>query len=331
MKKHIALVAGGYSGEYVISIQSAATIERHIDPEKYRVFKISITREGWFHTDAAGRRTVVDKNDFSLALPEGKIRFDAVFIGIHGTPGEDGKLQGYFDMLQIPYTGCNAITSGLTFNKSYCNKVVRALQAVEVSPSVHLFKDRPFRDDDITSALNFPVFVKPAEGGSSLGVSKVNAPSEELGKAIERAFREDTQVLVEQFVKGREITCGAFESGGKVVILPLTEILSGNEIFDFEAKYTPGVSREVTPAPLEAAETSLIGRTAERIYRGLNCRGIVRMDFILEEGTGKLFFLEVNTMPGQSEHSIVPQQVQAAGMSLREFYGILLENCLKSF
>lgn len=328
MKRNIALVAGGYSGEYVVSIQSAATIERHLDPEKYAVFKISITRDGWFHTDGAGKRIAVDRNDFSLTLSGEKITFDAVFIGIHGTPGEDGKLQGYFDMMGIPYTSCGAITSGLTFNKSYCNKVVAALGLVHVARSVHIFRDRPFEESAIGDTLKFPVFVKPAEGGSSLGVSKVDGPGEVLTEAIRRAFQEDSQALIEERILGREITCGVLESGGRLISLPLTEVISGKDFFDFEAKYTPGVSREITPADLPPDTAREIARTAEKLYLALNCRGIVRVDFILEAGTEALYFLEVNTMPGQSENSLVPQQVLAAGMSLKDFYGILIENCL---
>lgn len=329
MKKNIALVVGGYSGEYVVSMQSAVTIEKHLNREHYIPYKISVTREGWFYTDAAGKQTPVDKNDFSLAVNGEKIHFDAVFIGIHGTPGEDGKLQGYFDMLQIPYISCGAITSGLTFNKSYCNKIVAALNVVNVSKSIHVFRDQPFDDSKIIESLHFPVFVKPAEGGSSIGVSKVNKPSEELGVAIEKAFKEDSQALIEEFVKGRELTCGLFRKGGEIITLPITEIRSSKEFFDFEAKYTPGVSREITPAEITNEVASLIQETAKKLYLGLNCRGIVRMDFILEDDTNKLFFLEANTMPGQSENSIVPQQVKAAGMSLTEFYGILIEECLK--
>lgn len=329
MKKNIALVAGGYSGEYVISIQSAATIEHHLDPERYRVFKISITRDGWFYTDPAANHIPVDKNDFSLTLPGEKINFDAVFIGIHGTPGEDGKLQGYFDMLGIPYASCGAVTSAVTFNKSYCNKVVATLNIVQVARSVHLFRDQPFEERELARSLRFPVFVKPAEGGSSLGVSKVNAPSEELGKAIERAFQEDNQVLIEEFIKGREITCGLYRSGEEVVALPLTEIISGKEFFDYEAKYTAGVSQDITPAQLPEDITLEIQETAKKLFLALNCRGMARLDFILEEGSQKLYFLEANTMPGQSEISLIPQQVKASGMSLTDFYGILIEACLK--
>src|SRR5690242_3671313 len=175
MQKNIALVAGGYSGEYVISVQSALTIEQHMDKERYRVYKIIISREGWYHTTDDGRRVEVNRNDFSLELSGCRITFDAVFIGIHGTPGEDGKLQGYFDMLQLPYTGCGAITSALTFNKSYCNKIVATLGVVNVSRSVHLFRDRPYDAAAILEQTGLPCFVKPNEGGSSIGMSKVQA------------------------------------------------------------------------------------------------------------------------------------------------------------
>ncbi|MVT09257.1 D-alanine--D-alanine ligase [Chitinophaga tropicalis] len=328
MKKNIALVAGGYSGEYVISVQSAAVIEKHLDSSRYNVYKIAITRDGWNYTGADGQAVAVDRNDFTLTINGNKIKFDAVFIGIHGTPGEDGRLQGYFEMLDIPFTSCGMVTSALTFNKSYCNKVVASLNVVNVSKSVHIFRDQPFDTKAILQELQLPVFVKPAEGGSSIGMSKVNT-AEELEPAIEKAFKEDVQILIEEFVKGREITCGLYKANGEFTVLPATEILSTKEFFDYEAKYTPGKAREVTPAEAPEEVISLIQATARKLYDKLNCRGIVRMDFIWEEEKNRLFFLEVNTMPGQSENSIVPQQVRAAGKTLQEFYGTLIEECLR--
>lgn len=328
MKKNIALVAGGYSGEYVISVQSAAVIEKNIDSSKYNVYKISVTRDGWNYTGADGQLVAVDKNDFTLTINGNKITFDAVFIGIHGTPGEDGRLQGYFEMLDIPFTSCGMVTSALTFNKSYCNKVVASLGIVNVSKSVHIFRDKAYDTKDILRDLKLPVFVKPAEGGSSIGMSKVNT-AEELVPAIEKAFKEDAQVLIEEFIKGREITCGLYKSNGEFTVLPVTEILSSKEFFDYEAKYTPGITREVTPAEAPDEVTNLIKDTAKKLYDKLNCRGIVRIDFIWEEATSRLYFLEVNTMPGQSENSLVPQQVRAAGKTLQEFYGTLIEECLR--
>jgi len=328
MKKNIALVAGGYSGEAVISVQSAAVIEKQLDSSKYNVYKIAISRSSWTYTGADGKTAEIDKNDFSLTLNGSKVTFDAVFIGIHGTPGEDGRLQGYFEMLGIPYTSCGMVTSALTFNKSYCNKIVAALDVVNVSKSVHIFKEQPYDAAALLQQLRLPVFVKPAEGGSSIGMSKVTK-AEELPAAIEKAFKEDAQVLIEEFIKGRELTCGLFKVNGQLTVLPITEVISSKEFFDYEAKYTPGVSQEITPAQVPDEITQRVQQTAGVLYDRLNCRGIVRVDFIWEEATGKLFFLEVNTMPGQSENSLVPQQVRASGRTLQEFYGMLIEESLR--
>ncbi|RAJ72825.1 D-alanine-D-alanine ligase [Chitinophaga dinghuensis] len=328
MKKNIALVAGGYSGEYVISVQSAVTIEKNLDSNKYAVYKIIVTREGWTYTAPDGKQYEVDKNDFSLLIDGNKIKFDCVFIGIHGTPGEDGRLQGYFEMLDIPYTSCGMVTSALTFNKSYCNKVVAAFNVVNVSKSAHIFSNQPYNTQDILQQLRLPVFVKPAEGGSSIGMSKVKT-AEELQPAIDKAFKEDTQILIEEFVKGRELTIGVYRAGGELHVLPMTEVVSSKEFFDYEAKYTPGVSNEITPAPVPAEITTLVQQTASKLYNLLNCKGITRIDFIWDEANNKLFFLEANTMPGQSENSLIPQQVRAAGMTLTDFYGAVLEEAMK--
>jgi D-alanine-D-alanine ligase len=326
MKKNIALLAGGYSGEYVISLKTAQTIEKNLDSSRYAIYKIIVTRDNWWYESTDGKKLPVDKNDFSLHLDGEHIRFDAAFIAIHGTPGEDGRIQGYLDMIQVPYTTCNAIVSALTFNKSYCNKVVKAFNVVGIANSVHLIKGEPYSMGNILEHLRLPVFVKPNESGSSLGVSKVKLV-EELLPAIEKAFGEDDQVLIEEFIEGRELTIGVYKIDGRLHVLPATEILSQNEFFDYEAKYTPGVTREVTPAQISDDIREQLENKAAYIYRHLNCRGVVRMDFILQAGTNKLFFLEVNTMPGQSENSIVPQQVIAAGGSLKDFYGALLDEC----
>lgn len=326
MKKNIALVAGGYSGEHVISLKTAITIEQNLDKELYNVYKIIITRDNWYHEDGE-KKVEIDKNDFSLTLQGEKILFDAVFIAVHGTPGEDGRLQGYLDMLRIPYTTCNAIVSAISFNKSYCNKVVKAFNVVDIANSVHLIKGEPYSMGAILDELRLPVFVKPNESGSSLGVSKVKKV-EELLPAIEKAFREDNQVLIEEFIEGRELTIGVYKEDGRLITLPPTEIVSKNEFFDYEAKYTPGVTEEITPAVINEKLLRDMESKASYIYRHLNCRGVVRMDFILQLSSGKLFFLEVNTMPGQSESSIVPQQVLASGRTLQQFYGGLLANTL---
>ncbi len=328
MKKNIALVTGGFSGEAVISYKSALTIDKNLDRERFNVYIIDINPQGWFYTEAGGTAVAVDKNDFSIQTGAGRIRFDAVFIGMHGTPGEDGKLQGYFDTLKIPYTGCDAATSAITFNKRYA-VAVAGMAGIAVSKSMLLIKDRFGSPDEVAARLRFPVFVKPNNGGSSIGMSKVDKPSGELGMAIEKAFREDDQVLVEEMISGREFTVGVFRSKGNIIVLPLTEVRAHDDkaFFDFEAKYQ-GKSTETTPAVVDEAVADLVREAAQKVYTVFNCRGVVRIDFIFNEKEGRPYMLEVNTVPGQSEASIIPQQVKAMGWSLREFYTKLVEEAL---
>ena len=324
MKKNIALVTGGFSGESVISYKSADTIRNNINTSKWNCFLIDINPEGWFYVDDSGKRSSVDKNDFSILVNGNKQTFDAVLIGMHGTPGEDGKLQGYFDCLGLPYTSCNAATSALTFNKRY-TVAVAAFAGIPVARSLHLFKHSPVTPEEILRELTLPLFVKPNNGGSSLGISKVNK-GEDLQEALDKAFREDDQVLVEEFISGREFTIGVFKSKGNIITLPITEIISENEFFDFKAKYE-GASREVTPAVLEEDMAEKIRFQAKKAYQTFNCNGVIRIDFIFNETSGKPYMLEINTVPGQSAASIVPQQVRAMGWNLTEFYSALLEEC----
>ncbi|HVX49279.1 MAG TPA: D-alanine--D-alanine ligase [Chitinophagaceae bacterium] len=325
MKKKIALVTGGYSGEAVISYLSAKTVGNNVDKDKFDVYTIDINPRGWVYKAADGSTTEVDRNDFSITVNGQKITFDAVLMCIHGNPGEDGKLQGYFDMLKIPYTSCDASSSALTFNKRY-TVAVAAFNGINVARSVLLIKNSFTNADEVVTSLKFPVFVKPNNGGSSIGMSKVNAPSEELGAAIEKAFKEDDQVLVEEFIKGRELTIGVFKTKGTIITLPITEIKSKKDFFDYEAKYH-GASEEITPAEVEEEIAEKVRAAAKKIYASLNCRGVVRIDFIYDAEKGQPFMLEVNTVPGQSEASIVPQQVRAMGWTLKEFYTALLEEC----
>ncbi|MEJ7588210.1 MAG: D-alanine--D-alanine ligase [Ferruginibacter sp.] len=325
MKKTIALVTGGYSGESVISYKSATTIQNNIDPEKWICYTIDIHPDGWFYQQAGGERTLVDKSDFSIFADGKKIHFDAVLIGIHGTPGEDGKLQGYFDCLNIRYTSCNAATSALTFNKRY-TVAVAAFGGIKVARSIHLFKDKPVIASEILAALKLPVFVKPNNGGSSIGMSKVSEEND-LPGALEKAFKEDDQVLVEEFIKGREFTIGVFKSGGRVISLPMTEVITKKEFFDYEAKYD-GASEEITPANVDSSIAEKVSSAAKMAYSIFNCNGVVRIDFIYDESGGFPYMLEINTVPGQSEASIVPQQVKSMGWSLTEFYSALIEECL---
>ena len=324
MKKNIALVTGGFSGEAVISYKSANTIDKNLDREKFNVYKIDINPAGWFYELKDGKKIEINKNDFSLQTNDGTIKFDAVFIGMHGTPGEDGKLQGYFDTLKIPYTSCDAGSSAITFNKRY-TVAVASMAGIHVSRSFHLFKHTQIPLQQIIDGLSFPVFVKPNNGGSSIGMSKVYE-AKELEGAIQKAFKEDDQVLVEQMIKGREFTIGVFKTKGNIVTLPITEVISKKDFFDYEAKYE-GASTEVTPAEMDETSAEKIRDTAKKIYAVFNCRGVVRIDFILDKDSGYPYMLEINTIPGQSEASIVPQQVKAMGWSLKEFYTRLVEEC----
>jgi len=323
MKKKIALVTGGFSGEAVISYRSANTIYNHLDKDRFDVYKIDINPQGWFYEDASGNKTEVNKNDFTISYNNKKISFDAVFIGMHGTPGEDGKLQGYFDLLGLPYTSCNSSTSALTFNKRYTTAVA-GMSGINVARSVLFIKDQFTSADEVVKNLNFPVFVKPNNGGSSIGMSKVNKPSEELGAAIEKAFKEDDQVIVEEMIEGREFTVGVFRTKGEVVVLPITEVVAHKEFFDFEAKYG-GKSSETTPAQLPDEWKAKLEEAAKKIYQVFNCRGVVRIDFIYNEQQNKPYMLEINSIPGQSDASVVPQQVRAKGWDLKEFYTKLVE------
>ncbi|MEN9952263.1 MAG: hypothetical protein RLZZ520_531 [Bacteroidota bacterium] len=324
-KPVIAFVTGGYSSEAVISYKSAITIEKNIDTSKFDVYRIDITPDAWFHPTSSGEKVPVKRDDFTLEINGNVIRFDAIFIGIHGTPGEDGKLQGYFDLLNLPYTSCDATTSAITFNKRYTTAVAGA-SGFHVAKSIHLFKAN-FKIEDAESwGLKFPVFVKPNNGGSSIGMSRVNV-KEELQAAIEKAFKEDDQVLIEEFIAGREFTIGVFKSKGAIITLPFTEIITENEFFDFEAKYQ-GKSKEVTPAECSQDTADKVRKAAAGIYSVFNCNGVVRMDFIFNDADKMPYLLEINTVPGQSAASIVPQQVAAMGVSLTDFYTILIEEAL---
>ena len=311
MKKKIALVTGGYSGEAVISYKSALTIQNNIDSQKWDCYKIDINPAGWFYEEN-DKKYPVDKNDFSVTLNGTKINFDAVLIGLHGTPGED--------------TRCDAASSALTFNKRY-TVAVASFAGMSVAKSMHLIRGIPVSINEITKELKLPVFVKPNNGGSSIGMSKVKEVSE-LETAVEKAFKEDDQVLVEEFISGREFTIGVFESKGEIIALPITEIIPKKEFFDYEAKYE-GASDEITPAQVEETKAEKIRIAARKAYAIFNCKGIVRIDFIYNEADGKPYLLELNTVPGQTEASLVPQQVKAMGMTLKEFYTKMIEECFQ--
>ncbi|MDQ8005369.1 MAG: D-alanine--D-alanine ligase [Pedobacter sp.] len=326
MKKTIALLTGGTTGEWVVSVKSAATIAQNIDTNKYDVYKIMLTENGWFYEPADSVKIEVDKNDFSLNIKGKKIVFDGVFIVIHGSPGEDGKLQGYFDMIGIPYTTCNALTSSITMNKGYTKAIVNGIKNLNVAKSLQLFRE-DYNIEDVKSQLKLPLFVKPNNGGSSIGMSKVKH-FDDLQAALDKAFNEDTQVLVEEFVEGREFSIGVFKTKGKIVVLPTTEVKTKNEFFDFDAKYTPGVTEEITPGDMTEEEKTRVEQIVADVYQKLNCRGIVRIDYFLEHNTGNFYFIEINTIPGQTATSFIPQQVAAMGIKLQDFYTQVLEETI---
>jgi D-alanine-D-alanine ligase len=324
MKKKIALVTGGFTGESVISLKSAAVVEKTIDRDLYEVFTIYIYPGDWYHLTAAGEKIAVNLNDFSLQLGDQKITFDGVFTILHGSPGEDGKLAGYFDLLGIPYTTCDQLTSAITMNKGYTKAIVQTIPELQVARSMQLFEQDPAAASRIQDELQLPLFVKPNNGGSSIGMSKVKT-WEELPEALDKAFAEDSQVLVEEFVSGREFSVGIFKANGQVTVLPATEIVSSREFFDYEAKYVPGVCEEITPGRMNSEEVARVERIAKKVYAVLNCKGAVRIDYFLQEDTGAFYFIEINTVPGQTETSLISQQVRATGMEVAVFYTLLIE------
>ena len=322
-KMNIALVAGGYSGEYEVSLNSAKNIAANLNADVYNVYTLLINRDHWIY-QAEHENIAVDKNDFSITIANQKVVFDLAFITVHGTPGEDGKLQGYFDMLGIPYNTCDATTSAITMNKAYTKTIVHSIKSLYTARSMQLFRKDIHDVATLTAALHFPLFVKPNNGGSSVGMSKVHNMAA-LPAALEKAFHEDEQILVEEFIQGREFSIGIARLNGKIIVLPPTEIISSKEFFDYEAKYTPGVTQEITPANIEPDKLIEIEDIVREVYLRLNCRGMVRVDFILQQETGYFYFIEVNTTPGQSANSLIPQQVRAMGMQVSDFYAALIE------
>ena len=327
MKKKIALVTGGFTGESVVSIKSADFVYQNLDHSKYEIYKIILTPESWHYVNTSGKKTEVDKNDFSIMVDQLKIIFDGVFIMLHGSPGEDGKLQGYLDMLGIPYTSCDALTSALTMNKGYTKAIVADIKDLSIAKSVQLFAHQLHPIDEVVNHLQLPYFVKPNNGGSSIGMSKVKT-QEELPDALKKAFKEDNQVLVEEFIDGREFSIGIYQSKDGLTVLPATEVISSKEFFDFEAKYTPGMTEEITPGRMTDEERERVSKIVKDIYVKLNCRGMVRIDYFLQKDTGKFYFVEINTIPGQTGTSFIPQQVQATGKNIGDFYNELIKTTI---
>lgn len=338
MKKSIALIYGGNSEEAGVSIQSGRNVAESICREKYDVYEVLLKGVSWRVLNPQGEKVddamatgcmegklsagvEVDKTDFSFEYEGKKVKFNLAFIMIHGTPGENGLLQGYLEMMGIPYNTCSAYVSAITFDKHSCKRFIEHA-GVKMAKDVFLRRGSSYRAEEIVEQLGLPVFVKPTNGGSSFGITKVKSIGE-LEPAIELVFREYDSVIIEESIVGREFTNGIYPKGDELVHLPVTEIVTSREFFDYQAKYM-GESQEICPAPISDELTVRIQETTEKIYRYMGCKGLVRMDYIVKED--EIYFLETNTVPGMTAMSLVPAQVRAAGIPMQEFFNTLIDN-----
>ncbi|GAK76556.1 D-alanine-D-alanine ligase [Nonlabens ulvanivorans] len=323
--KNIAVLMGGYSSEWQISMKSGAVITEHLDRDLYNVFSIVILEEAWYYVDKEKNRCIVDKNDFSITVNDKHITFDCIYNTIHGTPGEDGKIQAYLELLHIPQTSCDSYQSAITFNKRDCIAVLKPWGGIYTGKHIYLNKGADYNAVDISKRLGLPYFVKANRSGSSFGVSKVYKTNE-LEKALEVAFAVDNEVILESFLDGIEVSVGVYQIDDEVIALPPTEIVSENDFFDYEAKYQ-GKSQEITPARISLELTLAVQEQSKRIYSVLKCKGIARADFIFHDGTPH--FIEINTNPGMSTESIIPQQIRATDKTLQQVFTDVIENTIK--
>ena len=325
MKKTIAIVCGGDTSEYQVSLRSAQGIYSFIDKERYTLYIVVMHGLDW-HVQLEDDTTApVDRNDFSFLLNGEKVKFDFAYITIHGTPGEDGRLQGYFDMLRIPYSCCGVLAAALTYNKFACNQYLKGY-GVRIAESLMLRRGQSIGDEEVIEKIGLPCFIKPGLGGSSFGVSKVKS-REEIQPAIAKAFAEAEEVVIEAFMQGTEITCGCYKTKRKSVVFPITEVVSHNEYFDYEAKYK-GESDEITPARIPDSVRDRVQVLTSAIYDILGAQGIIRIDYFITEGE-KINLLEVNTTPGMTVTSFIPQQVRAAGLDIKDVMSDIIENKLE--
>ncbi len=321
MKKNVAIVWGGYSSEAAVSAKSMDGIYSFLDKEKYNIFPVKIDRDRWSARLADGEIVDVDKNDFSIVAPNDKIKIDFAYITIHGTPGEDGHLQGYFDMIGIPYSSCGMMASALTFDKYICNKFLKNFNIL-VADSALIRQGQAYDPEQIVKELGLPVFVKPSTGGSSFATTKVKETSQ-LREAVELAFGEAGEVIIESFISGREVTCGCYRVNGNETVLPITEVVTQNEFFDYQAKYE-GQVQEITPARLSDEMTCEIQQKTSYIYGLIGAKGIIRVDYIISDNVP--YVLEVNTTPGMTATSFIPQQVAAAGLNMGDVLSEIIES-----
>ncbi len=323
-KKNVAVVMGGYSSEYQISVKSGKVVCENLNKQLYNVFPIHILEEKWVYVREDAKEIPVDKSDFSIEINHDKVKFDVVFNAIHGHPGEDGLLLAYFELLGIPHTSDTSYKMALTFNKRDCLSVLTPY-GIPHAQSIYVNKGEKIDFQNIANTLGFPCFVKANRAGSSFGVTKAYT-IDDLPQALENAFKEDQEVLIEAFLDGTEVSVGAITHKGNVTILPITEIVSENDFFDFEAKYL-GKSQEITPARITPEQEKAVREIAEKTYRALGMKGFTRSEYIFKNGIPHL--LEVNTVPGMTTESILPQQARQAGITLDELFGEAVENALK--
>ncbi len=322
MKRTIAIVCGGDTSEFEVSLRSAQGIYSFIDKERYTLYIVEMYGLDWHVQLPDGTKAPVDRNDFSFRLNGGKVVFDFAYITIHGTPGEDGRLQGYFDMLHIPYSCCGVLAAALTYDKFACNQYLKAF-GVRIADSLLLRQGQSVSNEDVIEKIGLPCFIKPSLGGSSFGVTKVKT-KEQIQPAIMKAFEEAREVLVEAFMEGTEITCGCYKTKEKSVVFPITEVVSHNEYFDYKAKYD-GESDEITPARISDGVRDRVQKLTSAIYDILGASGIIRVDYIITEGE-KINLLEVNTTPGMTATSFIPQQVRAANLDIKDVMTDIIEN-----
>lgn len=324
MKRTVAIIAGGDSSEHEVSMNSAKGIYSFIDKERYNLYIVELSKKAWEAVLADGSRSTVDKNDFSFMDGDKKIKPDFAYITIHGTPGENGILQGYFELLDIPYSTCDVLVSAMTFSKFTLNQYLKGF-GIRVAESMLVNKRFGIEDKDVVDKIGLPCFIKPNASGSSFGVTKVKTV-EQIQPALQAAFAESDDVMIEAFMDGIELANGCYKTKDKSVVFPITEVVSDNEFFDYNAKYKGEVT-EITPARLSPELTERVKKLTSAIYDILGCKGIVRIDYIITEGE-KINMLEINTTPGMTATSFIPQQVKAAGLDIKDVMTDIIEEGL---
>ncbi|MBP6272988.1 MULTISPECIES: D-alanine--D-alanine ligase [Hallella] len=327
LKRNIAIVCGGDSSEHDVSMRSAQGLYSFFDKERYNIYIVDVKGINWHVEYEDGDVATIDKNDFSFIGKDGKaVVFDYAYITIHGTPGENGLMQGYFDLIHLPYSTSGVLVEAMTFNKYVLNNYLRAF-GVRVADSILLRLGDEYDEKEIEKRLGMPVFVKPAADGSSFGVSKVKN-ADQLAPALRVAFMESDEVMIEGYMKGTEISIGCYKTRDKMVVFPATEVVTSNEFFDYDAKYN-GQVQEITPARIADETAKRVADETAKIYNILHCNGIIRIDYIISkdaEGNDQINMLEINTTPGMTATSFIPQQVRAAGLDIKQVLTDIVEN-----